>query len=150
MNKRLIAGCVVIFLIVISTSFVSSLLGRGQGNAAENTIIFPDGTQNQYFDWVSVLSKMPIYQTEKEKENEKSQQKTEKIISLADAKLVAIVSDPPKTAMLLTPDSKELSPVAIEIGGSWLDNWTLKTINTDHIVWQNSVSDETQTQYLYE
>lgn len=147
MNKRLIATCIVIFVIVISAALVSSLLGRGQFDATANAIVFPDDIKHEHFDWFSVLTTMPIYQTDKK---DKKPQVAAKVISLSDAKLVAIVSDSPKTAMLLTPESQSLSPLAIKIGEGWLENWTLKTINTDHVVWQSSVSNDTHTQYLYE
>ena len=62
-------------------------------------------------------------------------------------RLIGIVPDRPSLAIVIPPNSNNV--LRIGPGEGWLDGWLLNKVTTDHVIWQNSKTNEEYKQYLF-
>lgn len=147
MNKRLVltVGFALFFVSVASLVF-SWQSPKSSPIELENSSD-SDKELAQAFNWKKILNTMPRYQ-KPIKSTPKEISKTDAVSAkISDAVLLAIVSDHPKQAIMITPNTPE--PKTFSINEGWLDNWVISVIRPDSILWSDETSGETYQQYLY-
>jgi hypothetical protein len=100
------------------------------------------------FDWIAVLEQLPQYR-QQVVINAAPDNKLKRQSQLSDGKIIGIVLDPPKFILLFVDNSDSFAPLQLTLGEGWLDNWVIKKINADSVVWFDSQSQKSYIQRLF-
>ena len=95
-------------------------------------------------DWISPLLAHPQFAP---KEIEQVGNDSYADEGIQYGRLIGIVPDRPSLAIVIPPNSNNV--LRIGPGEGWLDGWLLNKVTTDHVIWQNSKSNEEYKQYLF-
>ena len=96
-------------------------------------------------DWQPILMQMSQFQTKLET---KAPVIKDVQVKISDATLIAVIADNPQSAIILIPEENE-QPRQLSIGEGWLNQWIIKQITADAVIWENNGNNETYTQWLF-
>lgn len=147
MPKQLLKFCALVLCLCIICAALLNFQIAGTSKSQRQLSLLDNDVAAQ-FDWVAILEQLPQY---KQKIVSKVilVNKDIKQAQLSDGKIIGIVLDPPKSVLLYVAQSESLVPLQLTLGEGWLDNWLIKKINADSVVWFDSQSQQSYTQLLF-
>ena len=93
--------------------------------------------------WQTALSKLPQFGAPETTPSIASKP----ITGIESSRLIGIVLDTPKRAIVMHPESGKV--MRIGIGEGWLPGWTLIETRINHVVWQKESMEEQYRQMLF-
>jgi len=110
--------------------------------------------EDNKFDWKEVLVAIPVYFKPPEKtktvDTSKPTPKPEPKRMPTEARFVAVVNldtDKEAAGMFLIPGNDQ--PKALKVGDGWLNQWTIKELKADYVIWINAENNSEIAQALF-
>jgi hypothetical protein len=145
MSKKLVILCILtFFLCAAGSSLVNHRIANTAKEVREIPIINSTGFQKN--NWVAILESVPQY---KKPEAEVPINQLAAEVNISDGKIIGIIASKPNSVIIHDNQSATLEPLQLTVGQGWLQNWEIKEINPDSVIWLNNQNQELYTQMLF-
>lgn len=68
---------------------------------------------------------------------------------ISNSTIIGIITDPPQSSVIII-DKTSTSPQQFYPGDIWFDEWIVKEIKADTVLWKNTKTQKEYTQYLFD